>query len=217
MSGVTRVGANGAVGAPDSPPTTAEPVAVETAPLLPDPEAQLLASGDPGAMVAALVVESAKDERDVSQQIEQAQTELEDQQEQAEVQAMHEKASSMRTQAWTSGLIGVAQGAMSLGAAGVSDSGAKDGMGKAARSLEAGAKMVGAARDVSTGLASAANEDTDATITAHEQAAAHAKRTAGETYDNERDAEKLLGTALDFYKEYESAQDQARAAAVHRG
>jgi hypothetical protein len=217
MSGVARVGTTAGVTVPDNSAAAVDAAEAETAPLLPDPEAQLLASGDPGAMVAALVVETAKDERDVSRQIEQTESELQDQQEQAQVQAMRQKASAMRTQAWTSGLIGVAQGAVSLGAACASNGAAKDGVGKLGRELEAGAKVVGAVHDLSSGLAGAANEDADANIASHEHAASHAGRAAAQAYDNERDAQKLLDTALDFYKEYESAQDQERAAAVHRG
>jgi hypothetical protein len=178
--------------------------------LLPDPASELMMTGDPGAMVAALVVESAKDEKEVSRKIERTQEEIQDSEEQAQVAAMHAKASDMRAQALASGAAGMVEGALSIAGA----CNPKDGI--RSRAFEASSTLVGTCRKVGDQIGAAHDEDADANVTAHEHAASHASRAYQEAYDDERDAKKLLDTAVDFYREYSNAADQAKAAATHR-
>ena len=178
--------------------------------LLPDPTTQLLATGDPASMMAALMIRTAQDERDLSRQTENTESAIQDQQEKAQVTAMHQKANEMRMDAVVTGAMGMAAGALSVaGSACDKDSGE-------ARMLDANSKLWGTGRDILTQVGKADEQDADGNIAAFEHAAAHAGRAASQAYDSERDAQKLLDSAVDFYKEYSSALGQAKSAAIQR-
>jgi hypothetical protein len=211
MSGIQGVGSTGQVvyGSGSEEPASAGGSVAGS--LLPDPAGELMMTGDPGAMVAALVVETGKDEKDVSRQVEQTESNIQENEERTQVAEMHQKANDMRTQAVAGGAIGAA-------AAGLSMAGAFQPMNSTPqRAFAAGAGLVTAGQGVAKGVSDAANEDTDANVAMHEHNASDAGRAASQAYDNERDAQKLLDAAVDFFREYSGAKQQAMAAAVHGG
>jgi hypothetical protein len=210
MSGVNGVGGLSGVAAYEGDDGVEVAHAPHDTALLPDPVAEIAFSGDPGAMVAALVVKSAKGERDVARQTQDAEERIQDREEEEQVQAMHDKASMLREQAIASGVCEMASGAASLTAATYSP------QSREARGWEAGGRLAKAYGDITDNLGRAAAADQDATIAAHEHAAGHARRAVDEATDDVKDARKLLETAIEFYREYSSAQDQAKAAAIHR-
>lgn len=209
MDGVGNVGSakvNGTEGV--SGPGDGGGGAGGTVSLLPDPATQLAVSGDPGAMLAALTIETAKEQRDVSRELRQGEEATQDREEQAEVAAMHDKAGDMRAQAWEEGAFDASAGVMQMAGAGAS--------GGAQTRWEAGATLMKAGGKVVTGLDAAGNEDKDADVVAHKHTGDRARRAADDAHEGEKEAQKLLDTAIDFYREYTSASDQAKAAATHR-
>ena len=209
MSGIQSVGSPSLALAPgDASAVGGQASAVAS--LLPEPAA-LTMLGDPGAMVAALAVKAGEEEKETSRQVEQAESTIQYGEEQAQVAEMHHKASDLRMQAWVTGGIGA-------GAAVLSGVGARfDVKSTAARSFDAGSKLVTAGLGFTNDEFAATNEDADATATMHEHNASDAGRAASEAYDSGRDGQKLLDAAVDFYREYSSTQEQAKAAALHHG
>ncbi len=187
------------------------PAPAAPSPLLPDPAAQLMMGGDPGAMVAALVIETAKSEKDIANKVDQTETAIQEQEQKAQVAAMHQKADDMRAQAWVTGGMGLASAGLSFAGASYEFHSTE------ARQFDAASKGMTAVGGAVQGQFAAQNEDTDATVATHEHNAADAGRAASQAYDNGRDAKKLLDAAIDFYREYSSAAEQTKAAAVHRG
>jgi hypothetical protein len=170
-----------------------------TGSLLPQPNAALL-SGDPATALAALAIQNGKDERDIERTAKSTFDAIEDREEQAEVDQMHQKADDIRSNALISSGLEVSAGAPTC-------AGAKyDGV---AKTLDAGGKAYGA-------LGKATEEVDEATIRTHEHAANHAKRAAEDARDGVKDATELIKTAIDFYREYTTAKDQAQSAATHR-
>ena len=211
MSGIQGVGGTQGVVYGSIGDEAASTGAAAPSSLLPDPLAQLAMSGDPGAMVAALVVETGKEEKDVSRHVEQAESNIQENEERTQVAEMHQKADDMRTQALVTGGIGV--GAAAMSAAGS----LYDFNSKGQRAFAAASQGLTAGQGLAKGEYDATNEDADATVAMHEHNAADAGRAASQAYDNGRDAQKLLESAVDFFREYSSAQDQAKAAALHGG
>ncbi len=195
----------------DADPTGAtEPGAPPGASLLPDPVTALALSGDPGAMAAAMTIENAHDERTLARNEENAQAALQDREEEAQVAAMRDKASAIRTQALTTGLCEAFSGGLSAASAGF------DIQSRSARGLDAAAKLDKTLGDVNDKLGSAEAASDDATAAAHEHAAGHARRAFEQAQGDDKDAHDLLKAALDFYREYSDTANQARAAATHR-
>jgi hypothetical protein len=210
MSGIQGVGGPGQVVYGSGDVATASGGAGAPGSLLPDPVTQLAMTGDPGAMVAALVVETAKDEKDVSRHVEQAESTIQENEERSQVAEMHQKANDMRTQALVTGAIGAGAAGLSMASAGCNF------QGTAQRAFDAGSKFMSAGQGAVSGEFGAANEDADANVAMHEHNASDAGRAASQAYDNGRDAQKLLDSAIDFFREYSSSAEQAKLAAVHR-
>ncbi len=80
----------------------------------------LLVSGDPGAMLAALTMQTAHDEAKVSRQQRQSAEQAQINSEAAEVQDLHDKATLQRVQGVVDGVLEIAKGACDFGA-GMSD------------------------------------------------------------------------------------------------
>jgi outer membrane murein-binding lipoprotein Lpp len=178
---------------------------------LPDPTlTSLLASGDPGAMVAALCVKSGQSEEDCEHKIEETQTQIQEHEQAAEIAQMHEKANDMRSAALAGAIAGCAGGLLTAGAGGLPDGAA----GKA--TLLASGKVIETAQEYIKANAAAHGEDLDADITQHKDNAEAAGTAASHAYDGARDAKKLLDAAIDFFREYSSSKEQSQAAALYK-
>ncbi len=152
--------------------------------------------GDPGAEIAALAVEQGSAERTTARAARAAEEELEEHEDAAAVQAMHDKASSMRTQAW-----------FDAGATCAKASCDQD---------KTDTELVAAGQKLGDGLFAAGQVNDDANAKAHEAAAAGAKDGAQDDTEAIGDASEYIKAALDYYREYASTQAQTSTAAIHR-
>jgi hypothetical protein len=178
-------------GAPADPQNAAPP---ET--LLPDPARVLEESGDPGAQIAALAIQTGSSQRRVARDIRDTEEANEAREEAAQVKAIHDKATSMRTQASFDGVMVCAEQA--------------SGGDKETATWFKGIQTVG------DGLFKADQTDHDADAVAHASAAEHYKLGARNADDCKKDAGDYIKAALDFYREYVSTQAQTQSAALHR-
>jgi len=163
---------------------------------MPEPLDSLVVSGDPGAEIAVLALRTGVAERHATRAMRDAEEAVAEHEADAQVQAMHDKASSMRTQAWFDAGMTVAEQAV----------GAKSTAGCA---LSAGQKL-------GDGMFAAGQQDDDASARAHEAAADHANRAAKSAEDALADANDCIKAALQFYGEYVSTRAQTLIAALHR-
>ena len=140
--------------------------------LLPDPGPQALSlTGDPGAMLAALVVKSAREQRKVSSEMRQKEEQAQEREEQGEIASMHAEANRIRDEGWVKGGAEMAAGGLTLG------SGATEhGSAALSRGLKAGATAAGAVGDSASGQLKGAAKDEEKEAKQHELAAGHAKR-----------------------------------------
>jgi len=227
----------------DSPQTAPRTAKTDVPSVMPE-IIQLVCSGDPGAMLAALTMQAADSEHDVSRKTRDAAMAAQEKADRAAVQDLHDKATLQRFQGLVDGALQIGQGAFDLGA-GLNEASAasqqadatakeadakENGVKQSAASLNAGATKskadaawdhfgataFGAAKSVADGLFSGAITDKDADEKMHEASSATFKRIADDAHDNENDAKALFNKAVDFYKEYVETKNQTAMAATHR-
>src|SRR5262249_28824677 len=118
-------------------------------PLLPEPqhgvEARLAASGDMGAMLAALVVKSANQARDSRRELRKTEEDMQRREEQAQIASMHSEADDIRKAGLMKGLGEIGAGVMTVG------SGACE-LGAAASETERGAQRLKGGASISAGI-----------------------------------------------------------------
>ena len=170
----------------------------EATSLLSAPETSLEQSGDPSAMLAVLTMKTAKAERQAHTAMRRSEEATQDKEEVAQVGALREKASDIRTGAFVSGLCSIAS-SITKASGGNAASAAFD-----------------AADKATTGMYKAEETLDQAQADEHEHLAAHAKRAGEDERDAVKDAKDLMDKAIEFYKEYSSGKNQALAAATHR-
>ncbi|MDB4996166.1 MAG: hypothetical protein JWM74_3598, partial [Myxococcaceae bacterium] len=183
-------------------------------------------SGDPGAMVAALVAKSGQAQRAVRDQVRRSEDATQDAAEKSQVAHMHEQADLTRTAAVVSGLTSIASGALSAGSAGAasqSDQLKASGSAMSAKHMaEASAAMNAMHTGVSTagglvgGLVEAEGKDIAAKAAEDEHHAARAARNVKSADEGIDDANRLIDKAFAFLKEYTATRNQTVLAATHR-
>ena len=173
--------------------------------LLPNPDMTLL-TGDMGAAIAALAVQQGNAEEQTETKATEAQDNVQDAAETAQVATLHDEASTMRAGAWESGLFQVAAGAATMGSGG---------SGTAAALMKGGADALNGLGTITGGLSKAAATDLAASATASKALADAAGRAGDLDRDAHKSVESFVQAALDFYREYAQAKTQAEAAAVH--
>jgi hypothetical protein len=198
----------------------------QRASVLPDPMTELLGSGDPGAVLAALVAKSGKAQRAVRDQVRRSEDAAQDAAEKSQVAHMHEQARDIRTAAVVSGACSIASGAMAAGAAGAAAQASQlgaSGAGAGAKHMTAASAAMGSLHtafdtsgSVAGGLLDAAGKDAAAKATEDEHRAGRASRNVKNADDGVDDANRLVDKALAFLKEYLATRDQTRLAATHR-
>jgi hypothetical protein len=166
--------------------------------ILPEPMTELLNSGDPGAMVAALVVKSGQAQRAVRDHVRRSEDAVQDAAEKSQVAHMHKEATAMENGALVGGVATMASGAC---AAAGSQLGEKvmDGIGKSVEGLYG---------------ADGKHEAAAGTEAGHR--AARAERNVKNADEGIADANRLVDKALAFYKEYTAGKNQTIQAATHR-
>jgi hypothetical protein len=198
------------------PATTENPSA-----LMPE-VASLQCSGDPGAMLAALTMMTAKNERETASKQRDAAMSAQEKSEAAEIQDLHDKATLQRWQGAVDGALQIGEGVCDVGkgideAKQVTDTGADLKNDKVdAAWLGGGSTFCKAAQSISHGLFQGAITDKEADEKIHEASADSYKKMAEDAHDDEKDAKDLMSKALDFYKEYTDTKNQTAMAAIHR-
>lgn len=208
LDGASRVGAA----------TTEERIDGAAAPtgtaLLPEPDAALAFSGDPAAELAALAVETGTAQRKEAQVCRDLQRQDEQREDQAQVAALRAKASDILDAGLVEGVGMMGEGALDFAAAPeVTSSGTPTPDGaklRAAGTFTRGISTIGA------GTYKAAEASCDADAAAHKAAADRARQAADDMHDARKDAEQYVSAAIDFYRDYTSAQASERAALLHR-
>jgi hypothetical protein len=185
-------------------------------------------SGDMGLELTALVTKMANERKRSGRETRAADEKALDTAERGQLSEMRNKADHMRSEATYELVAGLATAA-GKGAAGVctiegagfvASEGANS---AAAKSLTGeGALYEAGGEALSAGLKAGASSMhskqalDDVAIAAKEQAAGHAKRAADDARDEIRDGGDLERKAIEFYREFTSAQNQAQSAALHR-
>lgn len=195
-------------------------LATSSSSILPDPITTLALSGDPGAELAALMVKSGEQQRETAQAARQTQEKVEEQEDDAEVSAMRQKANDIESAGWAEGLGMAVEGGMGVAGAAVDARAAEGAAGATQRAdgaaLTAGGK-VGNAVGVVAGAYPKADETTmDANAAAHKAAADRARAAGDDLKDARKAGDDLVSAALDFYREYTGAKASERGAALHR-
>jgi len=188
-----------------------EPPATSSSSVLPDPNATLALSGDPGAELAALMVDAGSRQRETAQAARQTQEKVEEQEDDAEVDAMRQKANDIESAGWAEGLGMAFEGGMGVAGAAVGGGARPLGAG-----LNAGGKVGDAVGLVAGGYAKADGATMDANAAAHKAAADRARTAGDDLKDARKSGDDLVSAALDFYREYTGAKASERGAALHR-
>lgn len=184
----------------------------------------LEASGDPGAELAALAVQSGETQRTGADAARDSYERAEASEDAQEVDAMKQKADHIRCEAWTEGVGMILQGGLEIGGSceALDDMGDAPTQASLVRSNAemsafrgAGNAVSGVANVVAAGSKAAQATD-DAAAAQHRADADLAKAAADDMHDASKDAGDLVKAALDFYNGYVSSEAQTRAAAVHK-
>jgi hypothetical protein len=183
-----------------------------------------MASGDIGAEIAAFGVMTGQTEQQTAREERDALEAFQEQRENAEVQAMRDKAGNILGQSIAEGVGSIAQGGMTLcsatasaqdvtGSNGQRDLGRVGGL--TGDQWKAGGLLIGGTGQIVGGTyqAGAANDDANAAA-AHAEAA-HFASSAQDLSDDLHGGNALVQSALDFYREYVSTQAQIRSATIH--
>jgi hypothetical protein len=183
--------------------------------VLPDPVDALAISGDPGAELAALAVKSGEQQQAGTQAARDTEQKIEVSEDEQQVAAMQKKADDIRSSGLADGLGMVAEGGFTVAAAGVTASG---GAGASAESaaLKFDGTVLKAVSGIDSANSKAAEATDDANAAAAKSASDQAKSAADDAHDAKKSAGDFISAAIDFYREYTSAQASANSAALHR-
>jgi hypothetical protein len=169
----------------------------------------LASSGDIGAEVAALAVQSGQVQKDVARAARDADAAIEESEQKQEVAAMHQKADDIRSEALVQGLGTMAEGGCQLAGSVIKTS-------QVSQAVQAGGKLANGTAQIFAGTEKASEAGDDAAAAQHRAAAEHAKAAADDMHDASRDASDYVKTAIDFYRDYVSTEAESRSAALHR-
>jgi hypothetical protein len=186
-----------------------------------DPMSATVDAGDIGAEVAALAIKNGNSERTSAHEqrgLDEAEQQNADNE---QVQDMRDEASSMRTQAWVDGGIGLVGAAASvvvpMVAAGPAATGAAASTGATAADWGA-ASTAGttAAGKMVDGFFSAAQHGDEANAAQDKAAADRFASDASDAATAAGDANATVSNALDFARSYVTTEASTQAAALHR-
>jgi hypothetical protein len=177
---------------------------------LPDPVTALALSGDPGAELAALAVQSGELQENVARTARDTEVELEVHEDNEQVDALHKKADDIRASGIWEGVGMIAEGASGVLPAVVPVSS------RVADAVKLGGKGADGMAVIASTFGKAAEANDDAAAAAARSASDRAKGAADDLSDAKKSAGDLISAALDFYREYTSAQAAANTAALHR-
>lgn len=172
--------------------------------VMPEPIAALASSGDVGAMIAALLLESGKTSRETAKLLKEAAGAAED--------AAHtRKIDAMETAADRKLVAGVAQGAGSVVEGVMGGTGAATG-----KPLEKFSPIAKGGGSVDGAVWNYLASDAEKEVAKADREATQAKRNVESAGDIDKDAKDLLRRAMSHYAEYVRAKDDASKAALFR-
>jgi hypothetical protein len=154
-------------------------------------------AGDVGEEIASLFVQNADGERRAAQQQLDTELQVEQQADQAEVQAMHDAASSMRTQGYTDFAWGGVSSAVTYYCP------------EAGPAMQQGGKLVDS-------VFAADQKDDDANAAQNKATADQAHNAANRDEDAANDANSVRNAALEFDRTYHTTWAETQLAALHR-
>jgi hypothetical protein len=164
--------------------------------------------GDPTSEMAALLMKSARHAKESDEAVRKSEEAIQTAYEEREVAALRERADETRKAGWASGLASIGAGTCSVGESFVGES-----IGKRWKGASKG--IEGAGKIGETQFQGERDElDTEAKSASH--GAAHAKDRARDAADDVKKHDELLRRVLEYYKEIVTAENDAKAAAVHR-
>ncbi len=209
------MGANGAhidpfAGEPSDTPEASE---ATNADMLPSPAMQeLMAGGDAGAQIAAMMMMMSKQQRQSARETRRGAEKAEDAAQRHELDAMRSAADERLEGATKEAILKGFGGACTMAAGAADAGGDKAGTGALKGASEGSFGLAGYAR--AEGDHAAAGRDVEAK--AEGNAASTAKREIDDARDAEKDAKDLMNRVMSFYKEYATAKEDASKAALHR-
>ena|ERR1019366_3313444 len=174
-----------------------------------DATSPVIDGGDLGAEMAALEIKNGDAERSMEHTQRSLDEAAQRQADAAQVQSMHDEASSMRTGAWLNGAIGVAAAGASVFIPAAATGGPSTGGMAASDLTTAGGKLT-------DGLFGASQHDDEASAAQDKAAADRYASDAKDASDAANSADATVSNALDFARSYVATEAQTQAAALHR-
>jgi hypothetical protein len=198
----------------------------------------LRVSGDPGAMLAALTMQSAHEQEETARAQRDDAMKAQASDDKAQIQDLHQKADLQRVQGIVDGACDVADAAMDMAQGAKTAEATKDQIDadsytkgsqqntadrlaaakadQAASGWKSGTEAMNGLKAMMHGEFDAEITDKDADAKQQDISAQAFKQMADDAHDNVKDAQELLNKALDFYKEYTDTKNQTLLAASHR-
>ncbi len=165
---------------------------------------------DPEAALAILEVREGTQAEQADRSSRQSDELLEEHEDDAAVQAMHNKASLLQTQGWTDFGLGVMTACVQA-----SDAAAGDSTPGASSSSQDGALMK-AFQGLCDGILTSKEANDDADVKGDQAAATVAQYSVQSDNQALGDASDLVKAALSAYQQYVTTEAQTQAAAIHR-
>jgi hypothetical protein len=170
----------------------------ETTELLPDPSSPALVGDDVGTQLAKIVLEAATRDRKMMRALRAEAESARCAAEKRQIEALRDKADAGFVAGVITGGTQVASGGMHAGGAGD------------------GGKITEGNGSIASAAARHAADSADADATAEAHTADHFKAASEDARDAARDAGDLANKALAFYKEYVTAREDTKRAALLR-
>lgn len=180
--------------------------------LLPEPLPGSRMTSDPGAELAILVLESAKEDKAFGRVMRASEEAASRAAEAAQLDAMGEKADRACFAGIVGGFAMVASSALGMAATGAGAANAKQqslGLEATAKATEGSGKMVSTLLQRGADLAQVDATQCEQLVGRHRRAAEEARETV-------TDAKALVDRTIGFYREYMSAKTEAQRAAILR-
>ena len=177
--------------------------------LLPEPSPLGVVGTDPGTELAILLVDAARDDRDLARSVRQGEERAIEAAEAQQLRALEDKADNGRIAGFIGGFATVASGAVAMGAAQSESPRVRSSLDGSRLLAEGGGKL--AAVPYQDAEARAGQEATH-----QEQIAGRRRRALSAAEADERGARELATRALGYVREYLSAKVEAERAALLR-
>jgi hypothetical protein len=189
-----------------------------SAQLLPEPSKVAMTSGDPGAELAMMILQSARDDKKIGKATRQSEEAAQQVAEDAQLKALQEKSDETRTAAIISGVSTVAAGAFTVvGAGATADANTADPKNGEVvmAAFDGESKVIDGSGKLFATIPQGKADDANKEATHQEQLAGRHKRAADDAHDDVKDASDMINRAIGYYKDYLTAKsDEQRATLI---